>query len=447
MTLPSRARDDMTAIATAGLAAVSASTLVRQTLQGDAPPVAPGQHYALIAAGKAAAAMVERWYALVPELPRGAVAVGTHDGRRVPDDVEWFTGGHPTPTADSVAAAHAALALARRVPADGRLVVLLSGGASALLSHPADGITLAEKQQITRALMHDGRAIDELNCVRKHLSAIKGGRLAAACAGTTVTLAISDVMAPIEDDPSVIGSGPTVPDPTTYDQAWRIVSHMADQRAVPSAVAAWLQRGVSGEVRESPKPGEAWTARTRYSLIGTRHVAMHGAAEDARRRGYEVVVLPAPILGEARAAGAAHVAAALAAAGPRSGPVCVLSSGETTVTVSGRGRGGRNQEFAAGAIDAMSRADRPMLLCSVGTDGIDGPTDAAGAWVDTDTAGRVADAGLSVARALDDNDAYHLHHRLGTLIRTGPTDTNVGDLQVVLVYEGGAGSRQSAVSP
>ena len=324
----------------------------------------------------------------------------------------------------------------RREPcrADGRLIVLLSGGASALLCAPVDGVTLAEKQQITRALMHDGRAIDELNCVRKHLSRIKGGRLAAACAGQTLTLAISDVVSPVEDDPSVIGSGPTVADPSTFADAWRIVSNMAAQDAVPSSVRGWLERGAAGEVAESPKPGDVAMARSRYELIGTRHVAMAGAEEDARRRGYEVLVMGPPVLGEARDAGAAHVAAISAAAGERRGPLCILSSGETTVTVTGRGRGGRNQEFVAGAIDALSRASRPMLLSSVGTDGIDGPTDAAGAWADNGIAAIAASQRIPIEAMLADNDAYELHRRLGTLIRTGPTDTNVGDLQIALVY-------------
>lgn len=434
LTLPSRARDDLHGILQAALGAVSASALLRRVLRDASPRTSSQTPYTLIAAGKASAAMLERWYALVPTLPERAIGVGTHDAHRVPDDVEWFTGGHPTPTAESVAAADAALAAARAVPRDGRLVVLLSGGASALLSRPVEGVTLGEKQQITRALMHDGRAIDELNCVRKHLSHIKGGRLAAACPGETVTLAISDVVAPVEDDPSVIGSGPTVPDPTTYADAWRIVSGLADQAAVPASVRHWLQRGVRGEVPESAKPGDAAMARARYELIGTRHVAMQAAAEDARRRGYEVVVIAPPVLGEARIAGAAHVGQLQTTVADRSGPLCVISSGETTVTVTGTGRGGRNQEFVAGAIDALSRATRPTLIASVGTDGIDGPTDAAGAWADVLTHEAARAHGVSIEAALADNDAYALHRRLGTLIRTGPTDTNVGDLQIALVY-------------
>ncbi len=434
LTFPSRAGDDLAAITGAALAAVSASTLLRRWLQAGSSPVDLREPYVLVAAGKASAAMLERWYAVVPELPTRAIGVGTHDRHRVPDDVEWYTGGHPTPTAESVAAADAALAAARGVLADGRLIVLLSGGASALLCAPVEGVSLEEKQQITRALMHDGRAIDELNCVRKHLSRIKGGRLAAACQGETLTLAISDVVAPVEDDPSVIGSGPTVADPSTFADAWGIVSGIVARDAVPSSVESWLRRGVAGEVPESPKPGDASMRRSRYELIGTRHVAMSGAVEEARRRGYGIVVITPPVLGEAREAGATHVETVRAAVEGRRGPVCVVSSGETTVTVTGKGRGGRNQEFVAGAIDALGRAGRPMLLTSVGTDGIDGPTDAAGAWADNGTAAVAAAQSVSTDAFLTDNNAYELHRRLGTLTRTGPTDTNVGDLQVTLVY-------------
>jgi glycerate 2-kinase len=433
LTLPSRARDDHTANTRAALAPVSASTLLRRALQRG--PIVDGRRpYTLIAAGKASAAMLERWYALVPELPVRAIGVGTHDALRVPDDVEWYTGGHPTPTRESVAAADAALAVAAAVAPGEQLVVLLSGGASALLSRPVEGVSLEDKQQVTRALMHDGRAIDELNCVRKHLSRIKGGRLAAACRGETVTLAISDVIAPREDDPSVIGSGPTVPDPSTFLEALRLVNAVVDGAAIPVSVRRHLTLGAEGHLPETPKPGDPALSRSRYDLIGTRKVAMQGAEEDARRRGYEVIVLADSIRGEARDAGAAHVEAVLAAAEGREGPVCVVSSGETTVTVRGRGKGGRNQEFVAGALDALGRAPRPMLLASLGTDGIDGPTDAAGACADGTTMRQASALAVSVQAALDANDTYDLHRRLGTLVRTGPTDTNVGDLQVALVF-------------
>lgn len=378
--------------------------------------------------------MVEAWFAHAPTAPGQALAVGTHDGHRVPPSVEWFEGGHPTPTAQSVDAARAALALAARVPREGQLVVLLSGGASALLSLPAEGLSLDDKQRATRALMHDGRAIDELNAVRKHLSAIKGGRLTAACPGRVITLAISDVVGPIEDDPSVIGSGPTVPDPSTYAEALRIVASVRQQDAVPPAVRAHLERGARGELVETPKPGDPLFSRASYHLIGTRRTAMAGAQAAALARGFHTIVIDPPIEGEAREAGAAYVQRLLDLTRAYPGPVCVISSGETTVTVRGGGRGGRNQEFVAGAIAALARAHRPMVVTSLGTDGIDGPTDAAGAWAETRTPHIARQASLDVEAYLNDNDAFHLHEQLGTLLRTGRTDTNVGDVQVAIVY-------------
>ncbi len=406
---------------------------MQSVLRAEDPIVTPEGAYTLVAAGKASAAMVEAWYRHAAVPPHEAIAVGTHDGDRVAEGVDWYTGGHPTPTDQSVAAARAALEAARRVPPDGLLVVLLSGGASALLSLPVAGVTLEDKQQATRALMHDGRAIDELNAVRKHLSAIKGGQLTTACAGRVVTLAISDVVGPIEDDPSVIGSGPTVPDPSTFARAHQIVRAVADQEAVPADVLAYLERGLRGEVPETPKPGDGAFTRASYHLIGTRRTAMAGAQACAVARGLHTIVLDPPVEGEARTTGAAFVQRVLDVTRVFPGPVCVIASGETTVTVRGRGRGGRNQEFVAGAFAALARAPRRMVLASIGTDGIDGPTDAAGAWADNDTANRAHAAGLDIDAILDDNDAYHLHQALGTLVQTGRTDTNVGDVQVAIV--------------
>lgn len=424
---------ELVAIAQAALDAVGASTLVRRALAAPDLPLDRERGMWLIAAGKASAAMMEAWFAAETLRPSAAVAVGTHDGERVPPFVEWYTGGHPTPTRASVDAARAALGVASRVPPDGQLVVLLSGGASALLSLPADGLTLEDKQQTTHALMHDGRAIDELNCVRKHLSAIKGGRLAAACRGQIVTLAISDVVAPVEDDPSVIGSGPTVPDPSTYADALAIVAAVRDRGAIPEAVRVRLERGARGELAETPKPGDAVFSRASYRLVGTRRTAMDGAVAHASSKGYATVRIDLPVIGEARDAGRAFVRQVVTITEGMSGPVCVVASGETTVTVTGQGKGGRNQEFVAGAIEVLATLPRPMALCSVGTDGIDGPTDAAGAWADDSTAAAASRAGLDIAAYLADNNAYVLHDALGTLIRTGRTDTNVGDVQVAIV--------------
>jgi glycerate 2-kinase len=424
----------LTAIARAALDSVSAFSLVRQVVQARDLPLERHRPLWLIAAGKASAAMTEAWYAAGPDQPRGAVAVGSHDGHRVPSTVAWYTGGHPTPTSASVEAARAALAMARQVPPDGQLVVLLSGGASALLSLPADGLTLEDKQRASQAVMHDGRAIDALNCVRKHLSAIKGGQLAAACRGRVLTLAISDVVAPVEDDPSVIGSGPTVPDPSTFAEALAIVNAVQARASVPDAVRARLERGAQGAIAETPKPGDPVFARATYRLVGTRRTAMDGAIAHATTLGYTTIRIDSAIVGEARDAGRAYVRQLLAVTNGMTGPLCVVASGETTVTVTGKGRGGRNQEFVAAALEALAASPRPVILCSVGTDGIDGPTDAAGAWADGETAAAAVRSGLDVNAHLADNDVYRFHEALGTLVRTGRTDTNVGDVQVALVF-------------
>ena len=299
-------------------------------------------------------------------------------------------GGHPLPDAASVAAGTRALVLARENRDRGEtLVLLLSGGASAMLAAPRDGITLEQKIAATRELLRSGRPIAEVNAVRKQLSAIKGGQLGAE-AGTSITYAISDVHAPIEDDPAVIGSGPTVSDP--------------------------------------PLPG------ARFVLIGSRRDAMAGARTEAERRGYAVHVIGPPVLGEARDAAAALAAQISGAAAGMKRPACVLASGETTVTLPGEGRhgrGGRNQELAlAFALNRPSLAE--FVFASVGTDGIDGPTDAAGAVVDETTLERADAKSLDARAALQAHDAYTFFEQLGDLIVTGPTGTNVGDLQILL---------------
>jgi glycerate 2-kinase len=346
----------------------------------------------------------------------------------LPPAFEWFDASHPSPDAASEAAGRRALALAEESRSRGGLLVLLSGGASALMAAPADGLSLADKMLTARALMNAGAAIAELNCVRKHLSAIKGGRLAAA-ARRTVTLAISDVHGPIPDDPAVIGSGPTVGDPTTYADALDILQHAGVKDSIPRHALEHLERGAA----ESPKPGDPRLQDCDYEVIGNRHMAVDGAARAAEQLGYAVHVFPVATSGEAREAGAAFVADVLGL--ETSSRVCVLTSGETTVHVRGRGRGGRNQEFALGALPLIDRAPAGtvIVLGSAGTDGIDGPTDAAGAIVDRTTTGRAERHGVSVDAALAANAAYDFFGSLGDLIMWGPTGTNVGDLHVALV--------------
>ncbi len=386
----------------------------------------------LVAAGKAAPGMIHGFLAAVDRPIRRGVAVGPGPAPSMPASVVWHRGGHPVPDAGSVRAGREALRCAADAPASGCLVVLLSGGASALLSMPAAGVSLEEKVETTRVLLEAGVPIHELNCVRKHLSGVKGGRLALAAAGRVLTLAISDVVSPVENDPGVIGSGPTVRDTTRFTEALAIVERPRIRPRVPARVRRLLEQGRDGLAAETLKTPLA-TDRALYRVIGSRRDAMSGAAKSARRLGYPVTQIAEPVIGEARVAGAGHPARAVEAVAAPAGPWCVVSSGETTVTVSGNGRGGRNQELALAAVDEMGRLGAEAVLASVGTDGVDGPTDAAGALVDSGTSSRARDLHLAPPAAyLAENDAYTYFDRLGDLVRTGPTGTNVGDLQVVL---------------
>jgi len=368
--------------------------------------------------------------AIESEAIRAGIIAGPRVGTAaLPDKFQSFEAGHPAANAASVAAAMRALELARAARDDAALIVLLSGGASALLAAPVPGVTLSEKVEASRALMRAGVAIDGLNCVRKHLSQIKGGQLSAA-AGSTITFAISDVHGPIPDDPSVIGSGPTVADPTTFAGALAIVRGVD---GIPQSVRQHLERGARGDVPETVKPGDERLTQTAYEIIATRALALEGAAELARALGYAVFVIDDPIEGEARLAARQFLAEARRLAAQSTGPVCVLAAGETTVTVRGDGLGGRNQEFVLSLVPEMAIEQRPSVVASAGTDGIDGPTDAAGAIVDATTLERARRAGLDWESTLAANDAYHFFQPLGDLVMWGPTGTNVGDVQMLLV--------------
>lgn len=387
-----------------------------------------GRTLFVVAAGKGAWPMAQGLAGAGTRVTSGLIAGPRTSAGAIPPGFEWLPGAHPTPDPVSVDAGALALALAAE-SRGGVLAMLLSGGASSMLALPAAGVSLADKIATARALMRAGAAIAELNCVRKHLSAIKGGRLAAA-ATETITLAISDVHAPVEDDPTVIGSGPTFADSSTFADALRIVTQVFPDADVPSGVVALLERGARGEIEDTPKPGDPRLARLTYHVLANRHTAMNGAVHAARALGFDVRVVAAATAGEARDAGRRFAATALDVAGRR--PACVIASGETTVRVTGPGRGGRNQEFALGAVAAL-RDRAPAVLASIGTDGVDGPTDAAGAIVDSTTEARAREGGLSIDAALERNDTYPLFERLGDLVGWGPTGTNVGDLHVLLI--------------
>lgn len=427
-----RLRTEARAIATAGVTAVDAGLRLRPALDAwlAARPWRGGVR--VVAAGKAAGVMMRTALDAGLMVERGLV-VSTHWQGDWPASITTMKAGHPIPTEASEAAGRAALDLAGGAAADESLIVLLSGGASALLCVPVDGVTLADKQAATKLLLDAGASIDELNAVRKHLSAVKGGGLAAAARCEVVSFALSDVVGPLPDDAGVIGSGPTAPDASTWADALAVVTRRGVLARLPQAVRGRLEAGARGDLAETPKPGDPRLGRATWQLIGSRVDAMDAARNAAIDRGFSTITIEAPIVGEARDAGPAFVARALEVSQRLPRPVCVIGAGETTVRVVGRGRGGRNQEMALAVAATLATLREPAAFLSVGTDGIDGPTDAAGGLVDSTTLARAQAIGVDLEASLADNDSHHALGRLDDLVRTGPTDTNVGDLQVLLI--------------
>jgi hydroxypyruvate reductase len=388
-----------------------------------------GRRIHVIAVGKAAAAMTAAFLDVPHLRAERVLAIGTHAHAPLPASVEWIESSHPFPDARSQASGERALAIAEGVHSGDVLILLISGGASSLMAAPIDGLTLSDKIAATRLMMNAGADIHALNTVRRHLSKVKGGRLAAACVGTTITLAISDV---VGDDLHAIGSGPGVPDSTTWADAAAALERFGGD-AHSSAVRAVIERGMAGDLPDTPKPGDRSIARARASVIGSRNDAMNGALEAAAQRGYHPIVMPEAVTGEARDAAPLWLdrVNALIASAPR--PACVISSGETTVRVTGKGTGGRNLEFALALAERIARLPA-CALTSIGTDGIDGSSGVAGGIVDSTTMSRAAAAGLeSPGNFLAANDSFAFFAPLGDLVRLGRTDTNVGDLQVLLI--------------
>ncbi len=402
----------------------------RRALVGHIPTAAPGRTV-LVGAGKAAAAMAHAFEALWPGPLEGLVL--TRYGHGLPRQrVEILEASHPVPDDAGERAARRILDVASGLGPDDQLVFLASGGGSALLALPAPGLTLADKQAVTRALLRCGATIGEINTVRKHLSAIKGGRLAAAAApARIVTLAISDVPG---DDPAVIASGPTVPDPTTFADARAVLAKY--QIAEPAAAI----RHLAAEANETPKPGDPIFARARFELVASPQDSLKAAAAEALRRNVTPIVLSDRIEGEARDVALVHgaIARQLRAGEFRVGnqvirpPAVLLSGGETTVTLKGSGRGGRNVEFLLALAVALDGAPGVSAL-ACDTDGIDGTEDNAGAILYPDSVARGAANGIRAAVALADNDGYGFFAALGDLVVTGPTLTNVNDFRAILV--------------
>jgi hydroxypyruvate reductase len=379
----------------------------------------------VIGAGKAGAQMAQAVERLLgARITGGLVNVKAGESARL-RRVKLNAAGHPFPDRQGQQGAARIAEIALQAGPDDLVMCLISGGASALLPLPAPPVTLAEKQETTRLLLHCGANIHEFNCVRKHISLVKGGGLARlAYPATVLTLILSDV---IGDDLDVIGSGPTVPDRTTFADAKAVFDKHAIWDQVPPAVRERL----SASAMETPKPGDPVFAKVSNVIVGSNTLAVDAAAREARSLGFRTLVLSTTIQGEAREV--ARVFAAVAreirvTGRPVKPPACVIAGGETTVTIHGTGVGGRNQEFTlAAALDIAGLEN--VLVLSAGTDGADGPTDAAGAMADGATVARGHDA----IGMLANNDSYHFFDPLGDLIKTGPTGTNVADIQIILV--------------
>ncbi|HST74660.1 MAG TPA: glycerate kinase [Acetobacteraceae bacterium] len=417
-----RARAALRAMFDAAVAAADP----RAVLAAHLPPK-PAGRCVVVGAGKSAAVMAAALEAAWPDVKLSGVVVTRYDHAVPTMRIQVIEASHPVPDANSELGARAVLGAVRGLTKDDLVLALISGGGSALLALPAPGLILADKQEINRALLASGATIHEMNAVRKHLSAIKGGRLAQAAApARVVTLAISDVPG---DEAAVIASGPTVPDPTSFADARGLLARYG---IIPSPqVEAWLARAAD----ETPKPGSLPHAE--FHLIATPMMALRRAAEVARAAGLAPLILGDALEGESRAMGAvlAGIARSVRAHGePTAPPAVLLSGGETTVTIGGGvpGRGGRNTEFLLAL--AVALAGTPGIWAAAGdTDGIDGTEDTAGAFIAPDTLARARALGLDARAVLDGHDSYTLFAALDDLIRTGPTLTNVNDLRAILI--------------
>ena len=426
----------------AAVRAVDPAEAIRRHLVRDGERLAIGgervdlgavREIVVVGLGKAGAPMA----AAVEEILGARIARGvvvTKYGHVQPTRViRIHEAGHPVPDDAGMAGARAVLDHVTGLDAGDLVLVLISGGGSALTPAPVDGVTLAEKQSLTKALLACGADIREMNTLRKHISRLKGGQLARAAAPARVfTLILSDI---VGDPLDAIASGPTVPDPTTYADALAILDKYRIRGEIPSSIRTHLEAGATGKVSETPKPEDPLFGRVKSVMVASNIQALEAARAEAERLGFRAIILSSFIEGETREIARMHAALALevrASGHPARPPVCLITGGESTVTLRGTGKGGRNQEFAlASALDIAGLPD--VVVFSAGTDGTDGPTDAAGALADGDTVKRALGLGLTPRAALDGNDAYPFFERLGDLVITGPTRTNVMDVRLVLV--------------
>ena len=437
-----RLREAASAILSAGLKAADPALLVKRHLHLDDDSLGvaglrhrfrPGRRLVVAAAGKAAGTMAQAAEEVLGDRIDEALAVDI-TARGTLQRTQVRVARHPIPDRRGLEAATALESLARGLDKDDLLLLLISGGASALLPAPVPGVSLDDKATVTSLLMRAGGSIGELNIVRKHLSRLKGGGLArAASPARVVCLVLSDV---VGDDVSTIASGPTVPDPSTYADALEVLERLGASDRVPASVKRHLTAGARGKVAETPKPGDPLFRRVVTRVIGSNRWTVESAAQEARRQGLQPLVLTSYLEGEAREASRALVAIlreCVETGTPAGTPVCLVAGGETTVTVRGDGAGGRNQELVLAAAEPLSRFPAHAVVASLATDGIDGASHAAGGVVDQETLRRARQQGLPPPAAyLAQSDSSNFLGALGDLIVTGPTGTNVVDLTVLL---------------
>jgi glycerate 2-kinase len=387
----------------------------------------------LVGAGKASASMAQAIEEILGErITRGVIT--TKYGHSLPlGFIETIESGHPIPDQKGLDGAQEISRFLKESGPHDLVIFLLSGGASALLPLPADGIRLEEKQEVTQLLLDCGADIKEINTIRKHISQIKGGRIAQlAYPSVVLGLILSDI---VGDPLDAIGSGPTVPDTSTFLEAWEILRKYGLLNEIAPSIQNHLRLGKEGKIEESPKPGHPAFDKVYNLLVGSNLLSLRAVAKESKGLGFNTLILSSSIVGETRDAAWFHAAIAreVASTGnPVPVPACLISGGETTVTIRGDGKGGRNQEFVlAGAMEIDGLEN--VVLLSGGTDGTDGPTDAAGAIADALTIKRAHEMGLSAKAHLENNDAYPFFKRLGDLLMTGPTRTNVMDVRIILV--------------
>jgi hydroxypyruvate reductase len=426
----------------AALKAVDPVEAVRRFVKPDEIGIQIGEHrfeyndydrILVAGAGKAGAPMAQAMENLLGDRIADGVAV-VKEGHGLPlNHVRLHEAGHPVPDERGIRGAEDVLSLAAEAGERDLVICVISGGGSALLVAPAEGVTLADKQAVTQLLLACGAGIHEINTVRKHLSRVKGGGLArAAFPATVISLILSDV---IGDDLNVIASGPAVPDTSTYADARNVFDKYDIWRQLPETVQTRIEQGLAGTIEDTPKANDKVFQRCYSQLVGTNIQALIAADQAAQNKGYQSIILSSTVEGEAREVAKMFTAFAKEvrnSGNPISSPACILCGGETTVTLQGDGKGGRNQEFALAAAMVIDGMENVVVL-SGGTDGTDGPTDAAGAIADGSTLERAKAKNLNPREFLKRNDAYHFFKPLDDLIMTGPTRTNVSDVYMILV--------------